>query len=178
MAITLLPQTFGNGREVLQAKQLQKVATVFLAIYLAGALVAGGYFFFVIQKQNKLKAAYEITSSEVAKLKEQESAHVLLKDRVANLLRRLAQKGLTFTQGLVLTNNLVAVSGVELVDLTTASDKIRLTIAAPNTATLGKFIDNLSADKEINAVSLDSITRAKEGIYNSQVTLTLQNETK
>ncbi len=175
IAINLLPIEFTES-EVKRAK-FYKVQAVGIAVILAMVFLSSlSVALRILQSQNIKGVQNQVSASEqkIQKLKEKQVSLLILKNRLTTIDKYLDIPSKQ-TENFKLLDKLIPASvSISSVSVD-KSGSINILGLVPDSVTLGNLIDNLT-DKEknnnlIKQVSLDTISRGRDGFYRISLTI-------
>lgn len=156
---------------------LRFVSTVSLIVYCS---VAGAIFLYSFSQENaliKIEGNLKKETQALERLKETESLHILLKQRLSFLKPILTEREIPFKSAFSYFDELLT-DGISITEIIWHSpDIFEITGLAENGLNLSSYLDRLGAEVEVDkvdSVNLLSATRREDGDYKFSVEIDLK----
>lgn len=169
ISINLLPLEYA-AEEIKKAKfykvQLLGVAAILLVVFFASLTVA----LRILQSQNlrQVQAALSQEEEKVSQLKDRQAALLVIKNRLSTINQYLGVTSKQVSTYNLLNQLLPSQLGISSLSVNRSGDAFVVALA-PDSFTLDKLVSNLISKEDsaqkILQVSIDTLTRGKDGIY-------------
>jgi hypothetical protein len=157
--INLLPKDGLADKGTAKTFQLFKKISIFLVLfYLATGAAAGGYVFYLANKQSDLLAREQELRTNVNNLSASSSGLLLVKDRIGEIQKILNERTNEKNYQTQLSMVDQFPEGMGLLGVNIDQDRSEITVTTTSSAVLREFMSRISSISELSSLTLKSVS--------------------